>query len=56
MLFWLCFYSLKYFIYFIVYKVEVITGNNRGSGTDAHVFLTMYGDHSNTRRVQLVNR
>lgn len=40
----------------VVYEVEVVTGNERGAGTDAHVFLTMYGDRGNTRRVQLVNR
>lgn len=39
-----------------VYQVEVVTGNKRGAGTDAHVFLTIYGDRETTRRVQLVNR
>ena len=40
----------------VIYQVEVVTGDGRGAGTDAHVFITMYGERSNTRRVQLVNR
>lgn len=40
----------------LVYEIQVITGNVRGAGTDAHVYLTMFGDLEPTRRVQLVNR
>ena len=39
-----------------VYEVEVLTGDVRGAGTDAHVFITIYGERGNTGRVQLVNR
>ena len=34
----------------------MLTGDLRGAGTDAHVFITIYGDRGNTGRVQLVNR
>eukprot|EP00111_Clytia_hemisphaerica_P004632 TCONS_00013294-protein len=40
----------------VVYEVEVLTGDVRGAGTDAHVFITIYGERGNTGRVQLVNR
>lgn len=40
----------------LVYEVDVLTGDLRGAGTDAHVFITIYGDRGNTGRVQLVNR
>ena len=43
-------------LYDLVYAVEVLTGDVRGAGTDAHVFVTIYGDRGNTGRVQLVNR
>lgn len=32
----------------INYKVSVITGNVRGAGTDANVFITIYGDSGGT--------
>lgn len=40
----------------VIYEIEVLTGNNRGAGTDAHVFITMFGNVGSTGRVQLVNR
>ena len=50
-------YSSKHFSFSIlVYEVDVLTGDVRGAGTDAHVFITIYGDRGNTGRVQLVNR
>ena len=52
--FW-CLLSLQ-LSYFLVYEVEVYTGDKRGSGTDAHVFVTIFGDNGQTPRVQLVNR
>lgn len=39
-----------------VYEIQVITGDKRGAGTDAHVFVTIFGDHGQTPRVQLINR
>ena len=39
-----------------VYEVGVYTGDKRGAGTDAHVFVTIFGDHGQTPRVQLINR
>eukprot|EP00794_Sanderia_malayensis_P016965 gene16965-18674_t len=40
----------------IVYEIEVLTGDKRGAGTDAHVFVTIFGDHGQTPTVQLINR
>ena len=40
----------------VVYEVSVITGDVKGAGTDAHVFITMHGDRGTTPRVQLINR
>eukprot|EP00795_Rhopilema_esculentum_P013094 gene13095-3880_t len=40
----------------IIYEVGVYTGDKRGAGTDAHVFVTIFGDHGQTPRVQLINR
>ena len=44
------------FASFIVYQVEVLTGDKRGAGTDAHVFVTLFGASGQTPRVQLINR
>ena len=30
------------------YKVTTITGNRRGAGTDANVFVTIYGESGDT--------
>lgn len=42
----------KIFVNFseVTYKVHVFTGNKRGAGTDANVFLTIYGEHEDSGR------
>ena len=37
------------------YDVSVLTGQAQYSGTDANVFITMYGKVQHTREVQLDN-
>lgn len=39
-----------------VYVIDVETANKPGAGTDAHVFLTMFGKRGKTPKTQLVNR
>jgi len=40
----------------IPYEVTVWTGDVRGGGTDANVFLQMYGDFGKTEECQLRNK
>lgn len=35
------------------YKVTVYTGNKRGAGTDADVFITLYGDSGESGAIML---
>ena len=37
------------------YRVTVITSNIRGAGTDANVFIQIYGDEGETGRINLDN-
>lgn len=39
----------------IVYNVWVSTSNERGAGTDANVFLTIYGKKGKTDEIQIGN-
>lgn len=34
----------------MTYKIHVFTGNKSGAGTDANVFLTIYGVHEDSGR------
>ncbi len=36
------------------YRLEVETGDVRGAGTDANVFITLVGSHASTPKTQLV--
>eukprot|EP00736_Rhodelphis_marinus_P000918 Rmarinus@m.27357 len=38
-----------------VYTITTVTGNERGAGTDANVFITLYGEKGNTGERQLEN-
>lgn len=38
------------------YKVTVFTGDKRASGTDANVFVQMYGSLGNTENIKLDNK
>jgi len=37
------------------YRVNVVTGNEKGCGTDANVFLTMHGEQGDSGERQLKN-
>lgn len=41
---------------FPVYEVVTITGDERGAGTDANVFVTLFGDYGNTPKVHLASK
>ena len=45
-------------IYFVwtVYVIEVYTGDKAGAGTDAHVFITLFGKRGQTPKTQLISR
>jgi hypothetical protein len=41
------------FVFFsseVTYMVHVFTGDKSGAGTDANVFLTIYGEHEDSGR------
>lgn len=38
------------------YELTVWTGDKRGAGTDANVFIQIYGKYGKTEEVQLRNR
>ncbi|CAF1439021.1 unnamed protein product [Adineta steineri] len=40
-------------VYVVLYKITVVTGDKDRSGTDANVFLTIYGDKSDSGEQQL---
>ena len=40
----------------VKYDVGVFTGNERGSGTDANVFITIYGANGDTGKRQLTQK
>ena len=50
-----CSYSIN-FISFAVYVIEVYTGDKPGAGTDAHVFVTLFGKRGQAPKTQLVSR
>ena len=39
-----------------VYVIEVYTGDKAGAGTDAHVFVTLYGKRGQAPKTQLISR
>lgn len=39
-----------------VYEVVTITGDERGAGTDANVFITLFGDYGITPKVHLASK
>ena len=36
--------------------IEVYTGDKAGAGTDAHVFVTLYGKRGQAPKTQLISR
>ena len=43
-------------LYLTVYVIEVYTGDKAGAGTDAHVFVTLYGKRGQAPKTQLISR
>lgn len=39
-----------------VYEVVTVTGDERGAGTDANVFITLFGDYGNTPKIHLASK
>lgn len=39
-----------------VYEVVTITGDERGAGTDANVFISLFGDYGITPKVHLASK
>lgn len=40
----------------VVYVIEVYTGDKAGAGTDAHVFVTLFGKRGQTPKTQLISK
>lgn len=38
------------------YEVETFTGNKFGAGTDARVFITLFGDRGRSREIELESK
>ena len=47
---WYLIYTGFFVAAMTTYDVHVTTGDVRGGGTDANVFIVLYGDHSDTGR------
>jgi len=43
---------VKYFFKVVLYEIIIITGNKDRSGTDANVFLTIYGEKEDSGKEQ----
>ena len=44
------------FFFWTVYVIEVYIGDKAGAGTDAHVFVTLFGKRGQTPKTQLISR
>ena len=49
-------FSNYVFFYLTVYVIEVYTGDKAGAGTDAHVFVTLFGKRGQTPKTQLISK
>ena len=49
------FYTIFGDFFCVEYEVITVTGNHKGAGTDANVFVTLYGKGGNTPKLQLKN-
>lgn len=43
-------------LFFIVYEVVTVTGDVKAAGTDANVFVTLYGEYGVTPKVLLASK
>lgn len=49
-------FMVLFFLNPVVYEVVAITGDERGAGTDANVFITLFGDYGITPKVHLASK
>lgn len=49
-------FSLYVFFSFTVYEVVTVTGDVKGAGTDANVFVSLYGEYGVTPKVLLASK
>lgn len=52
----LCLYHTLSVMNWPVYEVVTITGDERGAGTDANVFITLFGEYGITPKVHLASK
>jgi PLAT/LH2 domain len=38
----------------VIYEVKVITGDRRGAGTDANVFIVLYGENGDSGKPKIL--
>ena len=50
-----CTCALSTYMFASVYTISTITGDVRGAGTDANVFITVFGKKGRTPKIQLTN-
>lgn len=48
--------SNLHFPLFSVYEVVTVTGDVKGAGTDANIFVTLFGDFGVTPKVHLASK
>lgn len=49
-------FIVLFFLNLVVYEVVAVTGDERGAGTDANVFITLFGDYGITPKVHLASK
>lgn len=49
-------FIVLFFLNPVVYEVVAITGDERGAGTDANVFISLFGDYGITPKVHLASK
>lgn len=49
-------YNLSFFLLFPVYEVVTATGDVRGAGTDANVFITIFGENGLSPKLHLTSK
>ena len=46
---------LMVFVLLLVYRITVVTGDVAGGGTDAAVFITLFGENGTTPKIEMLN-
>lgn len=44
------------YFYIVEYLIKVITGTKRLAGTDANIFLTLYGKYGASKKIHLIDK